>query len=104
MEDSPERSLGDPSATHPPTSEIEKTLSDGSMKNKKMNPGALNDLGGIDFNAANLNLQIKRDGKGVPLPMMQQDMASLSHLDGLVPVILEIKPALEMSLLKGDIK
>jgi hypothetical protein len=50
-------------------------------------------FGGIDFNAANLNLRIKRDGKGVPLPLSQQDMASLSNLEGLEPVILDIRPA-----------
>ena len=49
--------------------------------------------GGIDFNAANLNLQIKRDGKGVPLPFAQQDMAQLNLIEGLEPVILSIKPA-----------
>jgi hypothetical protein len=49
--------------------------------------------GGIDFNSANLNLKIKRDGNGVPLPIGQQDMASLSHLEGLEPVVLDIHPA-----------
>jgi hypothetical protein len=38
-------------------------------------------------------LRIKRDGKGVPLPLSQQDMASLSNLEGLEPVILDIRPA-----------
>lgn len=50
-------------------------------------------VGGIDLNAANLNLQIKRDGKGVPLPLSQQDMSQLSKIEGLIPVIMEIKPA-----------
>ena len=49
--------------------------------------------GGIDFNSANLNLKIKRDGNGVPLPLSQQDMATLSNLEGLEPVILDIRPA-----------
>jgi hypothetical protein len=48
--------------------------------------------GGIDFNSANLNLQIKRDGHGVPLPVSQQDLENI-HIDGLIPVILSIKPA-----------
>lgn len=48
--------------------------------------------GGIDLNAANLNLQIKRDGNGVPLPISQQDLEHM-NIDGLVPVIMEIKPA-----------
>ncbi len=55
-------------------------------------------LGGIDMNAANLNLKIKRDGKGVPLPLAQQDMALLSHMEGLEPEILSIRPASETNL------
>ena len=54
-------------------------------------------LGGIDFNSANLNLQIKRDGKGVPLPIDQQDLQNI-HIDGLVPVIIDIKPATSLPL------
>jgi len=53
------------------------------------------DVGGIDFNAANLNLRIKRNGKGVPLPLTQQDMAQLGRIEGFIPTILEIRPALE---------
>jgi len=48
--------------------------------------------GGIDFNAANLNLQIKRDGNGVPLPISQQDMDNI-NIDGLEPIITDIRPA-----------
>jgi hypothetical protein len=53
--------------------------------------------GGIDFNAAHLNLQIKRDGKGVPLPISQQNLENI-HIDGLIPVILDIKPAMSSPL------
>ncbi|MEI7998277.1 MAG: hypothetical protein WCH62_02055, partial [Candidatus Omnitrophota bacterium] len=49
-------------------------------------------VGGIDLNAANLNLQIRRDGKGVPLPIAQQDLEHI-NIEGLIPVIMEIKPA-----------
>lgn len=48
--------------------------------------------GGIDFSSANLAMNIKRDGKGVPFPIAQQDMAQLSQIQGFVPTILEIKP------------
>jgi len=48
--------------------------------------------GGIDFNAAHLRLQIKRDGKGVPLPISQQDLENIK-IDGLVPIIIDIRPA-----------
>ncbi|MBF0570545.1 MAG: hypothetical protein HQL12_01615 [Candidatus Omnitrophica bacterium] len=54
--------------------------------------------GGIDLNAANLNLNIKRDGNGVPLPVSQQNLENIK-LDGLTPVILDIKPAINSPLL-----
>jgi len=54
--------------------------------------------GGIDLNSANLHLQIKRDGKGVPLPISQQNLDNI-HLNGLIPVIIDIKPASTYPLL-----
>jgi len=61
-------------------------------------PGTFRDSamnGGIDFNSVNLDMMIKRDGKGVVLPLNQQDLAQLSNIEGLDPVILSIKPASE---------
>ena len=55
--------------------------------------------GGIDLNSANMNLQIKRDGRGVPLPLAQQDMAQLSRIQGFEPEILEITPAVNLPIL-----
>ena len=55
-------------------------------------------LGGIDMDAANLKMQIRRDGKGAPLPLPQQDLEHI-NLDGLVPVILKITPATATPLL-----
>jgi len=55
-------------------------------------------LGGIDFNAANLDLQIKRDGKGVPLPIAQQDLDKIK-IDGLIPIIIDIIPAQDSPLI-----
>ena len=49
-------------------------------------------LGGIDLNASNLNLQIRRDGKGEPLPISRQDWEHIK-IEGLIPVIIEIRPA-----------
>ncbi len=67
-----------------------------SSEDKRNNPGLYGRdasmKGGIDLNTANLNLQIKRDGNGVPLPISQQDLEHI-NIDGLVPVIMEIKPA-----------
>ncbi len=51
----------------------------------------VNSFGGIDFNSANLNLQIKRDGKGVPLPVSQQSLENIK-INGLIPIIIDIKP------------
>ncbi len=64
----------------------------------KADPAMKNTKGGIDFNAAHLNLQIKRDGKGVPLPMSQQNLENI-RLDGLVPVIINITPITSMPVL-----
>ncbi|MEI8012058.1 MAG: hypothetical protein WCI27_06200, partial [Candidatus Omnitrophota bacterium] len=50
------------------------------------------DKGGIDFATANLDMQIKRDGNGVVLPVSQQNLDNV-HIDGLVPIILDIQPA-----------
>ncbi len=47
--------------------------------------------GGIDFDPANMNLQIKRDGKGVPLPLPQQNLDQI-NIEGLFPVIINIVP------------
>jgi CheY-like chemotaxis protein len=55
--------------------------------------------GGIDLNAANMNLQIKRDGRGVPLPLAQQDMARLNSIQGFVPEIIEIRPAVNVPII-----
>ncbi|MBF0478121.1 MAG: response regulator [Candidatus Omnitrophica bacterium] len=55
------------------------------------------DVGGIDLNAAMLNMQIKRDGNGVPLPVEMQDINSIK-IDGLSPYIIDIKPIAPSSL------
>lgn len=55
--------------------------------------------GGIDFNSVNLGLVIKRDGKGVPLPLAQQDMAQLSRILGFEAEIVSIKPAINVPII-----
>jgi hypothetical protein len=54
--------------------------------------------GGIDLNAANLNLRVRRDGSGMPLPVAQQDLESLK-INGLVPEILSIQPVMTLPIL-----
>jgi len=48
--------------------------------------------GGIDFSQSNLDMQIRRDGNGVVLPVSRQNLDKI-HIEGLVPVILSIRPA-----------
>jgi hypothetical protein len=54
--------------------------------------------GGIYMNSTNLAMTIKRDDNVVPLPLAQQDLAQLSNIEGLDPVILSIKPASQTAL------
>ncbi|NTV29458.1 MAG: hypothetical protein HGA80_05195 [Candidatus Omnitrophica bacterium] len=52
---------------------------------------AQKEVGGIDLDARKLDLQIKRDGKGVPLPVSSQPWKTLD-IRGFVPVIYRIEP------------
>jgi hypothetical protein len=54
--------------------------------------------GGIDLNATNMNMQIKRDGNGVPLPVAQQDLENI-NISGFVPEILSIQPMTSLPFL-----
>ena len=56
--------------------------------------------GGIDFNSELLDLQIKRDGNGVPLPLLQQPIETM-NIEGFYPVIINIAPAVNLPLLMG---
>lgn len=47
--------------------------------------------GGIDMNADHLELSIKRDGQGVPLPASLQNWSNI-RFSGLEPVIISIEP------------
>lgn len=85
-----------------PVSNIKSIRVNGKLKWQKSGDDAMNaakDLGGIDLNSANMDLQIKRDGRGVPLPLSQQDMARLNLIQGFVPIIIEIKPAVDLPIL-----
>lgn len=52
---------------------------------------AQKDLGGIDLDPRKLDLQIKRDGNGVPLPVSAQPWDAI-NIQGFVPVIYRIEP------------
>ena len=58
------------------------------------------EVGGIDFNPINLNMLIKRDGKGVPVPVSQQPIINM-RIDGLLPTIINVIPITNVQLLLG---
>jgi len=57
-------------------------------------------LGGIDLNPSLMDLQIKRDGNGIPLPMRLQPVEVLD-IEGFVPVIINVIPVSNVPLLLG---
>ena len=57
-------------------------------------------VGGIDLNPALLDLQIKRDDKGIPLPMNQQPIQQM-HIEGFIPIIINVTPVTNLPLLLG---
>lgn len=54
-------------------------------------PASLKAVGGINFDPTLMNLQVKRDKNGVPLPVFQQDLPNI-NIEGLYPVIINIAP------------
>ncbi|MBF0521584.1 MAG: HPr family phosphocarrier protein [Candidatus Omnitrophica bacterium] len=83
--------------------DIGRYILDQAMSTRTINP-KISDVGltpdtkgGIDFNSSNLDMQIKRDGKGVVLPVSQQNLESI-HINGLMPVILDIKPGVSLPI------
>jgi len=67
-------------------------------------PAAVNHsdpLGGIDMSPDWLDLKIKRDGMGVPLPMSDQSMEALRKIEGFLPVIIHITPVQNLPMLLG---
>ena len=58
------------------------------------------EFGGIDLNPELFELQIKRDDKGVPLPIPLQPIYQM-HIEGFLPVIINVAPVKNMSVLLG---
>jgi hypothetical protein len=71
----------------------EKTASSPIEENTKA-------VGGINLNPELLDLQIKRDGNGIPLPLNLQPIRQM-HIDGFVPVIINITPVVNLPMLLG---
>jgi len=56
--------------------------------------------GGINFDPALLNLQIKRDSMGVPLSLEYQSLQGM-QIEGLIPVIMEFHPIYNLPMFIG---
>ena len=56
--------------------------------------------GGIDLDPALLDLQIRRDSRGVPLPLPQQPIQNMK-IDGFLPIIINITPVTSLPLLSN---
>jgi hypothetical protein len=65
--------------------------------------GTSHDLrkGGIDFNPKALDLNIKRDGTGVPLPVSQQPIEEFMKIDTFAPIIINVAPIQNLPLILG---
>ena len=53
-------------------------------------PDAASNPGGINLDPSLLDLQIKRDRRGIPLPLQQQPVDL--HIEGFLPVIIDAHP------------
>ena len=56
--------------------------------------------GGIDLNPALFSMEVRRDDKGVPLPLPQQPVYNM-EFEGFMPVIINITPLTDLNLLLG---
>lgn len=64
----------------------------GSLAEKK--------YGGINLNPALLDLQIKRDENGIPLPVSEQPIQQI-NIEGIMPVIINITPVANLPMMLG---
>jgi CheY-like chemotaxis protein len=78
-------------------------LTEQGLSSSPLKPGAAPDQkGGIDFNPEYLDLQIKRDGNGVPLPIERQPVQWIERqIQGIVPVIINVAPVTNLPMLLG---
>ncbi len=58
-------------------------------------------VGGIDLNPKFLDLQIRRDDRGIPLPLPEQPIEQM-HIDGFVPIIINTTPVQTLPFLLGS--
>lgn len=88
---------------HPPNLQVEPVLLDRSRLVTPVDAGQdVSELlkGGIDFAERSLDMQILRDGNGVPLPASQQDFSQV-QINGFEPQIELIRPVSELGVFKA---
>lgn len=61
------------------------------VPSSEVDNASLTKVGGIDLNPKLLDLQIKRDGNGVPLPLPQQPIGTM-NIQGFLPIIVDVLP------------
>ncbi|MCA9400598.1 MAG: hypothetical protein KC713_03155 [Candidatus Omnitrophica bacterium] len=59
-----------------------------------------NQLGGINMDPSLLDLKIRRDSRGVPLPVSEQPIENM-RVEGFFPIIIEITPIYNLPMLLG---
>jgi hypothetical protein len=71
-------------------------------KNEAMNIGQEqgHNVGGIDLDPAMLDMQIKRDDSGVPLPVNMQPILEM-NIQGFLPIIIDVTPVLNLPTYLG---
>ena len=74
----------------------------GRLLKREVSRGASSSVtpGGIDLNPAILDLQIRRDARGIPLPVSDQPLDEM-QVEGFLPVILRVTPVGNLPLLLG---
>ena len=69
----------------------QESLDNAMMEKEETDAAMMSNLGGINLNPELLDLQIKRDGNGVPLPVNQQPIGEM-RIDGFLPIIINVSP------------
>ena len=89
-----------------PIAEIMQRLEGGTLgKDAAMNADNVTrsettPVGGINLNPKLLDMQIRRDGNGVPLPLPQQPIKDF-HIEGFIPIIINVTPVSNLPFLLG---
>ena len=58
-------------------------------------------VGGIDLNPKFLDLQIRRDDRGIPLPLTEQPIQDM-RIEGFVPILINTTPVQTLPFLLGS--